>query len=123
MCCRDLGRLWHTFGRSSLELRADEPPGGGNVMRNCWKSTLLISPLQRYYVRAYLTFWGVEKRCYCMGPASHPVFYRGSRFTQQTLISAFLASIVADLMLKANFFDTNIAAQLAASHLHIETFH
>lgn len=50
MCCRDLGRLWHTLGRSSLELRADEPPGGGNVaseMRNCWKSTLLWGPLSK----------------------------------------------------------------------------
>jgi hypothetical protein len=34
---------------------------------------------------------------------------QGSQFPQQTLISAFLAAIVADLVLKANIFNTSIA--------------
>lgn len=45
----------------------------------------------------------------CMpGDHTHRGLDSGSQFTQQTLISAFLAAIVADLVLKANFFNTSM---------------
>ena len=118
--------LWHVLQGSRPALAHPWAEFFGATSRWAawwWKCSLWNAELLEEYLALGSSFQRCYVRCYCMGPASHPVFYRGSRFTQQTLISAFLASIVADLMLKANFFDTNIAAQLAASHLHIETFH